>query len=263
MPIKQGEFERGDSGIGRFRFSADGKKVQVILDVPRGDTFERKEFIVDRDNCPDNISSARKAEIWKINMSSRGDRVMSFYPATGSFVVTTNGFVSREGEEPTPKTKFNRFVQKGKKVEYSYELFTVLLSVVEGELKGFEIPLFLRYNFAEFVENGKSIAGFSMGGKYTSQLEEYMSVAGILDTKYQPMLWSDNLLPFMQRIALHENRKFVVTVKNGWVVNGSLIPYDEPKESVPWNDEQEIPNPIEDFIENDDNEEIDFEPEFE
>ena len=199
-------------------------------------------------------------------MSGQGDRIMSFRPTRGVFVVTTQSFASREGEEPAPKSKEVDFVKDGKHIKYTYDYFTVILEIVEPDnYKGLTLPLILRYQFAEKVINGKSILQFSMGGKYTDQLEEYMLVSGMLDDKYWPIEYKDNLLPSLQRIALHEGRKFQVTVKDGWIVSGSLIPFDEPVEEIPF-DETEVTEPEFDnppFEVDDGGDDIDFEPDFE
>lgn len=262
---KQQTFERGDSGVGKIRFSTDGKKVQVVLNVPNGkDQFTEKKFVVDASDCPDNILLAKNAKEWMIQMSGQGDRIMSFRPVRGVFVVTTQSFASKEGDEPTPKSKDVDFEKGGKRIKYSYDYFTVLLEIVEPEIyKGLTVPLILHYNFSEKVYEGKSILQFSMGGKYTDALEEYMLASGMLEDKYWPIEYKDNVLPNLQRIALHEGRKFQITVKDGWIVSGSLMPFDEPVNEIPF-DETDAET-FEDVEPSDDppfqaDDEIDFEP---
>lgn len=274
MERKQGSFERGDSGVGRIRFSTDGKKVQIIINVKTGkDTFEEKTYVLDKDDCPENINLARNAKEWMLQMSSQGDKLMSFRPVVGAFVGKTFSFAAKEGEEPTPKTRDVDFMREGKRVKYSYDYFTVILDILEPDkFVGLQVPLILRYQFAGFLsQDGKNqVVGFSMGGKYTAQLEEYMAIAGILEDKYQPMTYKDNILPDMQRIALHEEKRFQFTMKDGWIVPGSLIPYDEPEESeIPFDaDSEKELNPVPgknetDFVDDDmeEMEEMDFEPE--
>lgn len=229
MSTKRTVYERGDAGIGRIRFSTDGKKVQVKLQVAVGkDKFEERTYAINRDNCPEYIGLAKNAKDWMIQMSGDNHKMLSFRPAQGVFIVKTQSFSSKEGEEPVAKLKEVNFVRDGKQVNYSYEYFTVILEIVDNEqFNGVTLPLILRYNFAEVIKDGKSFVGFSMGGKYTQQLEEYMLVAGLLEEKYHPMTYSDNILPALQRLALREDRKFQVTVKDGWIIPGSLIPYDD------------------------------------
>ncbi len=84
---KQQTFERGDSGIGKVRFSTDGQKVQVKINVPAGkDKFEEKTYVLDRDACPDNILQAKNASEWMLQMSGQGDKLMSFRPVRGVIV---------------------------------------------------------------------------------------------------------------------------------------------------------------------------------
>ena len=277
MPVKQGTFERGDSGVGKVRFSKDGNKVQIKISVPSGkDEFVEKTYQLDKDDCPDNIDLARNAKEWSLQMSSQGDRLMSFRPVSGAFVGKTLEFASKENEESTPKSKDVDFVKDGKHIKYTYEYFTVILEIQEPEkFKGITVPLVMHYNLGEFIDDGKSVIGFSMGGKYTEQLKEYMIVSGILDEKYHPMEYKDNILPDFQRIALHEDRPFQFTMKESWIVPGSLIPYDSPdEEDLPFDlDPAEMDDRIEKVTNGDslfeddkgdlfeDDEEMDFEPE--
>ena len=101
--------------------------------------------------------------------------------------------------------------------------------------------MMLHYNFGEFVVDGKSIVGFSKGGKHTAFLEEYMLVSGILDDKYQPLYWKDNILPTLQRIALHEDTKFTGTIKEGWISPGSLIRDDaDSDDDIPFDADEAV-----------------------
>lgn len=266
---KQQTFERGDSGIGKIRFSTDGKKVQVVLNVPNGkDQFTEKKYVIDTSDCPDNILLAKNAKEWMIQMSGQGDKIMSFRPVRGVFVVTTKAFASKEGSEPTPKNKEVDFYKDGKHIHYNYDQFTVLLEILEPEVyKSLVIPLILHYNFDEIVKNGKSYVQYSMGGKYTEALDEYCEAAGIQEDKYWPMEYKDNILPNLQRIALHEGRKFQVTVKDGWIVPGSLITFDEPVNELPFDNADADESVFEDTTDFDADDapyqvgdEIDFEP---
>ena len=247
MPTKETTYERGDNGIGRIRFSSNSDKVQVVVNVEvEKDQFVTKKFLLDKDNCPDNIDVARNGKEWMIQMSSQGDKLMSFRPVQGAFVCTTKEFASKKDSEPAPKLKEVDFKKKdGKRVKYEYQYFTVILEVLEPpKLAGLTFPLVLHYNLAEFVNDSNSVVGFSMGGKYTEQLKEYMTVSGILDDTYHPMKYSDNVLPLFQKIALREARSFQVTVKEGWIVPGSLIEFDSPDNDDMTFDETEEANPV-------------------
>lgn len=274
MQRQQSSFERGDAGLGKIRFSSDGKKVQCVIQVKTGkDQFEEKTYVLDRDDCPESIevAHANKGSTWMLQMSSQGDKLMSFRPSTGAFVGVTKSFASKEGEEPAPKSHDVDFVREGKHIKYSYEYFTVIIKILEPtKFKDLEVPLILRYQFAGFLsEDGKKqVAGYSMTGKYTDALDEYLKVSGVLEDKYQPMDYKDNLLPLMQKLALHEERKFNFTMKDGWIVPGSLIPFDELTEELPFDNDdiavpedadREKPNPAKLAFEDDD-EEMDFEP---
>jgi len=254
MPVKESVFERGDSGIGKIRFSTNSDKIQVVVNVEvEKDQFVIKKFLLDPENCPDNIDVARNAKEWMVQMSSQGDKLMSFRPVKGAFVCTTKEFAAKKDSEPTPKLKEVDFKKSdGTRIKYDYSYFTIILEIVEPEkLAGVTFPLVLHYNLAEFVDDSSSIVGFSMGGKYTEQLKEYMIVSGILDDKYHPMKFSDNLLPLFQKIALKEARNFQVTIKDGWVVPGSLIEFDSPDIDDTTFDESEIDPATDENVESD------------
>jgi len=65
------------------------------------------------------------------------------------------------------------------------------------------------------------------------------------------MKFSDNLLPLFQKIALKEARNFQVTIKDGWVVPGSLIEFDSPDIDDTTFDESEIDPATDENVESD------------
>jgi hypothetical protein len=243
MDRASSQFAGGDRGIGRILFSNDGRKVQVKMTVKKDKVEEEKKFLLDIDNCPDNIALAKKAKLWAVRMNQAGDKLLSFTPAMGNFIVKVKSFPSKEGEEPKPKLDEN-YLQRW---NTSIEKFLVMLEIVEPkELKGLEIPYFLRYQFAPKQTKEGTIAQFSMGGKYTEELESFMDATGLLDDKYMPYKYVDNLLPLFQRNALHEDRKFQVTLKDGYVLQGTILPLDDPEEDVTFDDFDE---PVEELNE--------------
>lgn len=257
QPKTKSNFVRGDSGEAQVIFSKDHKKVQTILHIKQGEETVEKKLIFDRENTPENLRPGK----WMISVSGQGDKIMGFRPVIGNFVVTTASFASAEHEEPKPKTKDVSFEKGGKKQEYSYEYFTVLLNILEPEkYKDIEIPYTLRYHFEQDTYEGKEVVAYSKGGsKYTDYLKEYLNIAGAWDLG--PLPYKDNVLPDLQKRILHADKKFQVTMKDGWVVPGSLIPFDEPEESeVPFDvdDAATTSTPAPSF---DTTDEIDFEPE--
>jgi hypothetical protein len=236
MQTASGNFERGDSGAGKIRFSTDGLKVQVLLKVRVGeDTFDEKKYLLDiKEDCPENIGLVRDSGIkeWKISMNKEGNKLLSFHPLNGHFSFKTKEFASAKDADPAPKEKIGK-ARTGH--EYTYSIFTVFLDIVKPEnLRGITVPLVLRYRFAETIVDGKSVVCFSMGGKYTDELKEYMIASGCLEDKYHPMPYKDNILPDLQRIALYENREFEATIKDGWIIPGSLIASDPDEDEMPF-----------------------------
>ncbi|MBU2685751.1 MAG: hypothetical protein KKF27_21125 [Gammaproteobacteria bacterium] len=223
QPRTKSSYVKGDNGIAKVRFSTDHKKVQVVF-MPQEEGQQGKSIILDRDACPDNLQPGE----WMVNISGLGDKMLSFRPVIGNFVVTTKSFASAEGEEPKPKTKDVKFEKAGKVHEYSYDYFTVLWEILEPEkYKGIEVPYMLRYHFEPDEFEGKQVVAYSKGGsKYTDYLKEYLNVAGVWE--YGVLEWKDNVLPDLQKRILHTGVKFQITMKEGWVVPGSLLPYDEP-----------------------------------
>jgi hypothetical protein len=230
-PKTKSNFVRGDSGVAKVRFSTDKKKVQVLLSREDGST---KEFRLDSEDCPANLVAGE----WVVNMTGQGDKMLSFRPVNGHFVFKVKAFASQEGKEPEPKVKDVSFVKDGKKQEYSYEYFTVLLTILSPDkYDGMDVPYVLRYHFQEDTYEGKPVVAYSKGGsKYTNALKEFLAITGAWELG--PMPYKDNILPDLQKRILHADRTFEGTLKDGWIIDGSLIAMAEPDETdVPFDGE--------------------------
>lgn len=259
-PKTKSSFIKGDSGIAAVMFSKDGKKVRVNLTIKQGDNETKKTIDLDRENCPANLKPGN----WMVQISGQGDKMLNFRPILGNFTFRVKGFAASENEEPKPKTKDVSFEKNGKKQEYSYDYFTALLEITEGKYQGLEVPYMLRYHFQDDMLDGKMVVAYSKGGsKYTDYLKEFLNVSGAWDLG--PMEYKDNVLPDLQRRILHADKRFNGTMKDGWLVSGSFLPFDEPEAvDVPF-DAEETVTPTPEFQEEtpvtSEFEDMDFEPE--
>jgi len=215
-------------GLAKVAISKDKSKVQVLFkDDPQN------PIILFAEDCPDNI----KAGKWIVSLSEDETIMFSFKPEKGTFTVKVKEFVVRDSGIPEPRLKEVSFVRDGKKHEYSYEYFMVLLEILEPErYAGLEITAMMRYHFGvgEISAEGKDLVGYTKPtSKYTSDLQDFLDATKAWELG--PIEYSDNILPELQKRILHAANQFSVTLKDGWIVNGSIMSYDEPdQEEVPW-----------------------------
>jgi hypothetical protein len=203
--VIQGQYARGNSGIATVRVAGDKSKVKV--------TFEEdgKELITTE------FPKELKAGKWYITLDSNNKKVFGYRPVNGLFVGKVNKFVARNDEVPTPQTHIGK--------DWSYQYFTVLLEITKGDNKGLLIPCMLRYNFTEATEDDKSVVAYCRPkSKYTPMLIEFMDCSGAWNKGVMP--YKDNILPYIEKRVMHENREFQFVLKQGWV--DSFIPLDTP-----------------------------------
>lgn len=214
--VVQGQFARGNSGIATVKMSGDKSKVKVVFEA------DGKELITSE--FPEGL----KAGKWYITLDSNNKKVFGYRPVNGLFVGKVNKFIARNDEPPAPQTHIGK--------DWSYQYFTVLLEITQGENKGLMLPCILRYNFAEAQEDDKTVVAYAhIKSKYTPMLMEFCDCAGVWEKG--PMPFKDNILPYMEKRVMHEAKEFQFVLKGGWV--DSFIPLDTPEtETMP--DDEEI-----------------------
>ena len=209
--VIQGQFARGNSGIATVKMSGDKTKVKIIFDE------DNKELVTTE------FPRELKAGKWYITLDSNNKKVFGYRPVNGLFVGKVNKFVARNDEPPIPKTHIGTKGTDGK--NWSYQYFTVLLEITQGDNKGLIVPCVLRYHFTEAEEDEKSVVAYAhIKSKYTTMLMEFCDVSGVWDRGAMP--YKDNILPYMEKRVLHADKEFQFVMKGGWV--DSFIPLDQP-----------------------------------
>jgi hypothetical protein len=218
---------KGKKGLAKVILSTDETKVKVIFkDEPNA------PIVLDRENCPDCVKNGK----WFVSLNSSEDTMFGIYPEKGTFEVKVKNFPGGEDGIPEPKLKFVSFKDNsGKDNSYEYEYFMVVAEIVNNpSFEGMEVPLMFRYNFDEIVEDGEKVVAYSKPrSKYTSDLADFFDATGVLD--FGAIRYSDNILPEVQKRILQNDRSFMITFRDGWMVNGSIMAVESPDETtVPW-----------------------------
>jgi hypothetical protein len=226
-------------GLAKVVVSTDNTKVKVIFkDEPS------LPIILDRSDCPENVQNGK----WFVTLSSAEDIMFNLYPDKGTFEVRVKEFISGEDGIPEPRLKHVSFMKDGKENSYDYEYFMVIGEIVNSpSANGMEIPLMFRYHFDSIKEDGVDVTCYSKPrSKYTNDLIDFFVATGVLD--FGAIKYSDNILPEVEKRVLQNNRTFAVTLRDGWMVSGSIMAIESPNETeVPW--EEDEPKEKEDIVE--------------
>ncbi len=200
------ETNASPKGLAKVKVSKTGKKVKIIFE----DGSVEKTFSVDMlPSTPKNL----KTGMYFAVLSSDRTEVISIRPERGLFKVRCVDFVRPEdGADPIPKTYNN------KKYGYSYQAFTAMLEIVEGQYKGVQIPYFLHYKVTDDGQGYAGIRGNPNDPKATrvQQFVEFVDITGISDEQI-PWPEDGNILPEMLRICLKKKKQFDIVLKNGYI----------------------------------------------
>jgi hypothetical protein len=216
-PVKKSAYD-GLSGAANVALSKDKTKVKV--------TFERKadgsggdEHVVLAKECPKEVQAYLRSGNFVVKLSKESDKIYSLSPTGGMFVGKVAKFSSKKDADPSPMTKVATN-QEGQ--TYSYLFFVVMIEITEGECKGMEIPLFLRYNFAEDEQEIKGamrkVVGYSKSlekSKHTAFLDEFLTITGAWDAG--AIQYSDNILPKLEQRIKRADKTFGFIVKKGYI----------------------------------------------
>ena len=109
-------------------------------------------------------------------------------------------------------------------------MFTVILVISSPEnLKGVEVPYFLRNRFTEEKDDeGKSWVGIGKG-KHGDNLLKFLRLTGVEERG--PMPFKSNPLPMVEKRIMHEPKEFGFTISDGWVDN--VFPLSD-SDSLEW-----------------------------
>ena len=220
----KGDFQQGERGMAIVKVNREKGLANIAFRDGGTHTVKLSE-------CPDTLQAGK----WVVQMNGEEDCVFGFRPIAGQFEGRVTSFVSGEDEVPVPKTKHVSFTnQKGKKIKYDYDYFTVILTISSpAKHKGIEVPFTLRYKFGEAQdEEGESCVGIE-SGKYGDMLSEFLDLTGVW--KMGKMAWKSNVLPAVEKRILHNKQFFGFIMKEGWV--DSLFPLEASEESLQWEGE--------------------------
>lgn len=178
--------------------------------------LEDGEWIVlNKADCPQVVVNGD----FYVTLSEDKQKMFSLKPIEGLFVCQVSRFSAKPGEPPVPKTF------QGDK--WSYQYFVVMLQIIEGNLKGIEIPYSLRYYFAD-VDGEVGLS--HPGSKYHPLLAEFLEITGVWEKG--PIKYQDNILPVLEKRILAQRRKFNVLVKDGWVDKIFVLKVEKPEPDI-------------------------------
>ncbi len=204
MPIRlstSGSY--GETGVADVAVTP--KKIRVV--------FEDDNLVFDilPEDAPPYIISGRQI----VTLTGDNAQILSARPVGGSHFVKFERFTAKENEPPLPKVReANRVVLKdGRKWEVPAGLdFVSVFKIVQGKWKGYELIHKIPYAFQEFEGTGETqIVGF--GSKRCAELLQLCGVNFESDT----IPFSDNVLPFLQKLFIQRSRLLTAKVEEGWI----------------------------------------------
>lgn len=211
-PVKKSAYD-GLSGAANVALNGNKTKAKVTLEES-GDSY-----VISIKECPKEVQAYIRSGNFVVKLSKDNDKIYSLSPTNGMFIGKVAKFSSKKDADPAPMTKVGKN-QDG--ATYSYLFFVVLIEITEGECKGMQIPMFLRYNFAEEVQEVKGVerkvAGYSKSldkSKHTAFLDEFLTITGAWDAGAIP--YSDNILPKLEQRIKRADKSFGFIVKKGYI----------------------------------------------
>lgn len=192
-------------------------EVRVIDDAELRIKFDEIEGVY---TVPYDMGTVGMVEngIYRVSLSSDGSQLFGIVPAKGTYVVRYGGMVSSNGELPAPKEIKGgpRKTKDGKKTWTApdYLAFTVLLRVLSANCKKMTIPYQLHYTFERYRDTDETV--IPLGTKNFERTATFLQLAG-LDFSKDSIPFSDNVLPFLDKLFHERNTRFNIVMKNGYV----------------------------------------------
>jgi hypothetical protein len=151
-----------------------------------------------------------------LRMSGDGSELYSIRPNDGSVVLNFDRFSAKKDELPQPK------IQKGGPREYNGKkwfakdklVFTAIFKIVSKKYKTMEVPYVLDYTFRQWEDTTDVV--IPMGNKKCDQVIEFLKLCG-WDEEADSIPWSDNVLPFLEKVLRVKQKPILAVLKNGWI----------------------------------------------
>jgi hypothetical protein len=203
---------KGGGGIyGPAQIRLTKKSVQVVFDDKKDEDGavieEGREFEISRENAPKKIEAGH----WSASVSSKGDKLYSVRPLTGTFSAKFLKFAAAQDAKPAPVSEPSSFRDDSGKVVYGEPQlkFTAVIQV-EGS---YEYPVKLPYRFSE-NDRGNVEIQYRKLGTQINRLLDFLEYTGVKD---MDIPFTDNILPRLEEMIQDQDKTFTVVVKNGWI----------------------------------------------
>jgi hypothetical protein len=209
MPVpKVRGYKKGPSGIATL--TKTETKVTVVFEGS-GDTYD---FPIEGDRITCDVESIKPGKVFAA-LSADKTKLQSVRPASGTYRVKFVSLAKGENQPPTPK-HYEGMGRRGDGTTFPYSFygFTVLLEVTKGPWAGTIVTNMLRYLFVD-AGDGET-AGIRQGGKNSSQLIQFLELAG-LDLGADTIPLSDNVLPWLEKRLASSSMEFMVVINDGWI----------------------------------------------
>ncbi len=189
------------------------------------------KYVCRLENCPENIVAGE----WRVSMTEDGERIYSIAPIEGMYTLKFIGFAKGENEKiPTPQHAHYEGTDQETKKPFvtDYDYFTALFEITgapngDEDAVGMVMTKRLRYYF--FNDNG--VVGFDKPrSKYTGELKDWLADLGAYDQGTIP--YSENILPDLENRLAKLNRKFMGTIKEGYLQSIVVSKAKQVKEEV-------------------------------
>jgi len=202
--VRSGSYIRGLADI-RIR---DDAELIILMD-------DGERYVVPYDMSQ---TGEIKEGTYRVSLSSDGSKLFGITPAKGTYIVRYDGMVAKDGELSEPKLMKGgtrkRKDGKGTWEAPDYLAFTVLLRIVSVVCKGMTIPFQLNYSFEQYRDTDETV--IPLGNKNLERTATFLQLAG-MDFTVDSIPFSENVLPFIDKLLKSRNMKFQVAIKNGYV----------------------------------------------
>lgn len=211
--VKKNEYG-GERGQAKVMLNKDKTKAKVVF-VESGE-----EYVLSTKGFSDEVKGYLQSGEFVVRLDKDETSIIGLAPYNGMFRGKIVKFSAQKDKPPAPMTK----IGSNKDQSWSYLYFVVLVEITDGECKGMQVPLFLRYNFAPADEEVKGktvqVVAYSKDlskSPHTVFLDEVLTVSGAWEAG--PMPYKDNILPTLEKRIMRADKVFNFVMKKGFIDN--------------------------------------------